>query len=106
MKDESDLFALSDINPKQAMEELTLMLLYLSKFSEADRFSDRKDYYAWKGYAFGILNELDEKDYIHQGSHPSRSKSVYITPDGLEHARELLQKYHIADWDRKDESER
>ena len=78
------------INPSQAMEELTLMLLYLSKFSETDRFSDKKDYYAWKGYAFKILNEFEEKDYIRQGSHPSRSKSVYITPDGLEHARNLF----------------
>ena len=55
------------INPSQAMEELTLMLLYLSKFSETDRFSEKKDYYAWKGYAFKILNELEEKDYIRQG---------------------------------------
>jgi hypothetical protein len=88
------------INPSQAMEELTLMLLYLSKFSEADRFSEEKDYYAWKGYAFKILNELEEKDYIRQGSHPSRSKSVYITPDGLEQARNLLERYHITDWEK------
>ena len=104
MKEESYSFPISDINPNQAIEELTLMLLYLSKFSETDRFSDGRDYYAWKGYAFSILNELDEKDYIRQGSHPSWSKSVYITPNGLEHARELLKKYHIADWDRRDGS--
>lgn len=102
MKEESYAVPISDIDPEQAMEELTLILLYLSKFSETERFSDGKDYYAWKGYAFSILNELDEKDYIHQGSHPSRSKSVYITPNGLEHARELLGKYHIGDWERKD----
>ncbi|MCI9439370.1 MAG: transposase [Lachnospiraceae bacterium] len=90
------------INPSQAMEELTLMLLYLSKFSETDRFFDKKDYYAWKGYAFKILNEFEEKDYIRQGSHPSRSKSVYITPDGLEHARNLLERYHITDREKED----
>lgn len=94
------------INSNQAMKELTLMLLYLSKFSEANRFSDKNDYYAWKGYAFSILNELEDKDYIRQGSHPSRSKSVYITPDGLEHARSLLEKYHIADWKREDRAEK
>ena len=102
MKEKLYAFPIPDIEPKKAVEELTMMLLYLSKFSESDRFSDRNDYYAWKGYNFSILNELDEKDYIRQGSHPSRSKSVYITPDGLEHARELLKKYHIADWERKD----
>lgn len=69
---------------------------------ETDRFSDKKDYYAWKGYAFKILNELEEKDYIRQGSHPSRSKSVYITPDGLEHARNLLERYHITDREKED----
>lgn len=102
MKEESNSFPISDIAPQQAIEDLTMMLLYLSKFSEPDRFSERNDYYAWKGYPFGMLNKLDEKDYIRQGSHPSRSKSVYITPDGLEHAKELLKKYHIADWERKD----
>lgn len=102
MKEKSCSFPMSDIDPRQAIKDLTMMLLYLSKFSELDRFSDGNDYYAWKGYPFSILNELDEKDYIRQGSHPSRSKSVYITPDGLEHAKELLKKYHIADWERKD----
>lgn len=88
---------MKEINAAQAMEDLTLMLLYLSRFSEADRFSDRKDYYAWKGYAFNILNKLDERDYIRQGSRPSRSKSVYITPQGLERAEKLLEEYHITD---------
>lgn len=86
------------VSAEHAMEELTLMLLYLSKFSETDRFSDSRDYYAWKGYAYKILNELSEKDYIRQGSHPSRSKSVYITEEGLGRAKELLEKYHISDW--------
>ncbi len=44
------------------------------------------------------MNELEEADYIWQGNHPSRSKSVYITEDGKERARELMEKYGIADW--------
>lgn len=81
------------INEKQTMEELTMMLLYLSRWTEKDRFSEGKDFYAWKGYDFGILNNLDEKDYIRQGNHPSRSKSVYITNAGMERAQVLLEKY-------------
>lgn len=86
---------------EQAMKELTMMLLYLSKWTERDRFSDGKDFYAWKGYDFEILNRLGEEDYIRQGSQPSRSKSVYITDTGMEKAQELLEKYGIADWESK-----
>lgn len=85
----------------QVMKELTMVLLYLSRFTEQDRFSDSKDFYAWKGYDFGILNELDDEDYIRQGSRPSRSKSVYVTETGIEKAKELLEKYGIDDWENK-----
>lgn len=74
--------------PKQAMKELTMMLLYLSRFTE-----EKDDYFAWKGYDFDILNELDEADYIRQGKRPSRTKTVYITGEGKERAKDLLKKY-------------
>lgn len=78
-----------------AMEELTMMLIYLSHFTGRDRFANPDDKYAWKGYDFDILNRLDEKDYIRQGSH--RSKSMYITKDGEARANELMEKYGIED---------
>lgn len=53
-------------------------------FTKGEKFDEATDFYAWKGYDFDILNELDEADYIRQGSHPSRSKSVYITENGME----------------------
>lgn len=90
------------IDAKQAVKELTMALLYLSRWTERDRFSGGSDFYAWKGYDFGILNELDDEDYIRQGSHPSRSKSVYITESGIQKAKEILKKYNIADWKSKD----
>lgn len=83
---------------KIAMEELTMMLLYLSRFTETDRFSDENDLYAWKGYNFDVLNKLDDEDYIRQGSRPSRTKSVYITEEGVKKAKELMEKYGIEDW--------
>ncbi len=86
---------------KQAVKELTMTLLYLSRWTERDRFSDDSDFYAWKGYDFGILNELDDEDYIRQGIHPSRSKSVYITESGIQKAKGILEKYNIADWESK-----
>lgn len=85
-------------NIEEAMRELTMILIYLSRFAQDEKFSEAKDFYAWKGYDFDILNELDNADYIRQGSHPSRTKSVYITESGIEKAKELLVKYGIEDW--------
>ena len=75
---------MGNIKAEEAMRELTLMLLYLSRFTQREKFHEATDFYAWKGYDFDILNELDDADYIRQGNHPSRSKSVYITESGME----------------------
>ena len=83
------------INPEKAMKELTMLLMYLSRFNEGSRFSASMDM-AWKGYDYEIINELDEEDYIRQGSH--HSKSVAITKDGIKLAQNLMEKYNIADW--------
>lgn len=90
---------MDSINPKDAMKELTMALIYLSRFCENNRLRDENDYYAWKGYNFDILNELDENDFIRQGNRPSKTKSVYITSDGINYAKEILAKYGIKDWE-------
>ena len=82
--------------PEKAMRELSMVLMYLSRFNEDNRFSSSMDI-SWKGYDFGIINELDEDDYIRQGSY--RSKSVAITDEGIKLARNLLNKYNIKDWE-------
>lgn len=86
------------ISAEQAMKELTMALLYLSRFTDGEKFFQAENFYAWKGYSFDILNELDDADYIRQGSRPSRSKSIYITDTGKTWAKELLKKYGIEDW--------
>jgi len=83
-------------NPEKAIKELTIMLLYLTKFTEEGRFGADLDM-AWKGYDFDTINELDEENYIKQGNR--RSKSVAITEEGKELAKELLQKYNVSDWE-------
>jgi len=87
------------IHTNEAMKELTMILLYLSRFKENDsiEFPDAEVYYAWKGFDFSILNELEEDNFIRQGKHPSRSKSVYLTEAGIEQAKTLMEKYHIDD---------
>lgn len=87
-------------NAEQAMRELTMMLIYLSRFTDGEKFEEAKDFYSWKGYNFNVLNKLEDDDYIRQGDRPSRSKKMYITDSGIEQAKELLNKYGINDWDR------
>lgn len=85
------------VTANEAIKELTLVLMYLSRFSQDGNSSSAEDFFAWKGYDFGVLNELDDADYIRQGSHPSKSKSVYLTDSGIEKAKMLLEKYRIED---------
>ena len=87
--------AMEKTEAKTALEELTMIMLYLSGFKENDRFSDSDLLLSWKGYNFDVLNKLNDEDYIRQGTHPSRSKSVYITQAGIDKAKELMKKYGI-----------
>lgn len=40
--------------PEKAMKELTMVLMYLSRFNEDNRFSSSMDM-SWKGYDFRII---------------------------------------------------
>lgn len=73
---------------QDAAREMTLMLLYLNSFQERLTSGLR----SWKGYDFGILNELEEGGYIY-GSH--RAKSVMLDDTGVEKAKALLAEYGI-----------
>ena len=81
---------------KKAIKELTLLLMYLNRFTEEKDFKTAKNFYAWKGYNFDIINKLDDEDFISQGKY--RNKSVYITEKGIEEAKKLLEKYKIKDY--------
>lgn len=77
------------VNAETAMEEMTLMLLYLTCFRE--KYCCR----SWKGYDFGILDKLGDKDMIIQGRNPSKCKSVVLTDEGIKASKELLDRYGI-----------
>jgi hypothetical protein len=73
----------------QILEELTLLLLYLTSWEEqvvADLTIQR----AWKGYRFEVLDVLEAAGYLNQ-SH--RAKSVTLTAAGVERARVLAAQY-------------
>ena len=78
---------------EDAINEMTLLLMYLNKFHDDGRRSLTNADRAWKGYDFAALDALDRLDYIRQGAHSG--KSVVITRKGVDFARELLKKYEI-----------
>lgn len=73
---------------EEKIKELSLLLLYLTSWKENDLPGEMKR--SWKGYPFDILNELTDEDLL-RGS--TRSKSVYLTEDGIKKAEELMKKY-------------
>ena len=89
---------MGNIKAEEAMKELTLMLLYLSRFTQGEKFHEATDFYAWKGYDFDILERIGRCRLYSAGKSSVRSKSVYITESGMEQAKELLSKYGISDW--------
>ena len=74
---------------KQTIKELTLMLLYLTSWTETDIIEVKR---SWKGYDFDILNELADDGLI---SDSKRAKSVYLKDVGIQKAKDLLKKYSL-----------
>ena len=81
---------------------LTLMLMYLTSWEERlvpdlHEKHDRPGFRlqirrTWKGYDFGILNELTDEGLVNAGN---RSKSASFTDEGMAKALELLKQYGI-----------
>jgi hypothetical protein len=77
------------VDYKQAVKELTMMLLYLTSWREKDFYECQR---SWKGYDFDILDELADEGLI---SDSKRSKSVVLYDDGISMAKEFLRKYKL-----------
>ena len=77
------------VDSNQAIKELTLILLYLTSWTEKAPYDYQR---SWKGYDFDVLNELADEELI---SDSKRAKSVVIYEDGVIRAKELLKKYGL-----------
>ena len=87
---------------KDTVKELTLMLMYLTSWEESlvpgiRKKPDRPGFRlqirrTWKGYDFGILNELTDEGVVNARN---RSKSASFTDEGAAKALELLMQYGI-----------
>jgi len=76
-------------NHEQTVKELTLILLYLTSWTEKEPYDYQR---SWKGYDFDILNKLIDDGAI---SDSKRAKSVVIYEDGIQMAKDLLLKYGL-----------
>jgi hypothetical protein len=72
-------------NLRRQTRELTLMLLYLNAFEDGGCRS-------WKGYDFDDLEALAEQGFI---SGSRRAKSVYLSEEGIDRAKELCAEHGI-----------
>ncbi len=72
---------------KGKVEEFTLALLYLVMHD--DEYGAR----AWKGFDWETMNRLHEKGFI--GNPVGKAKSVVMTSEGCDRARELFEKYFV-----------
>ena len=70
---------------KKNIEELTLLLMYLTSWEEQVFAADENDILknariktCWKGYSFDVINKLTNENYLYF----SKGKSVSLTPKG------------------------
>lgn len=75
-------------NIETTLQDLTLVMLYLTSWVEQHRPIRR----SWKGYTFEALDALTTDGLIHTSK---RDKDVVITDEGVEEAKRLLDKYGI-----------
>lgn len=84
---------------KEAIEELSLMLMYLTREQDNNEFCRYMEL-SWKGYDFSAMNELEEKELLFQPKgRRGYEKYAYLTEQGKEQARKLLSEYNLADKD-------
>lgn len=75
---------------KKNIEELTLLLMYLTSWEDDNPFGENYKE-CWKGYSFDVIDELTNQGYLFPSKY--RNKSVTITKEGMEYAEKLLEKY-------------
>ncbi len=83
---------------EKSIEELTLLLMYLTSWEEDSYVADENDMpveakikTCWKGYSFDVINKLTDENYLYFSKY--KNKTVSLTPKGEELAKKLIDKY-------------
>ncbi len=81
----------------ESIEELTLMLMYLTRFPDNEDMN-RYQELSWKNYDYNVITEMEDKDLLWQPrNRRGYRKSLYLTEEGREKAKQLLDEYHLSD---------
>lgn len=84
---------------EKAIEELSLMLMYLTRMQDNNEFSRYREI-SWKGYDLDVLEKLEDEEHIYQPrSRRKYDKYLYLTESGRIKAQELLREYGLSDKD-------
>lgn len=82
---------------EKAIEELSLMLMYLTRTQDNNEFCRYREL-SWKGYDFGMLDKLSDEELIIQPrSRRGYDKYLCLTEQGRRKAQELLAEYGLCD---------
>lgn len=77
---------MENITENKLMKDLSLALIFLTAWKE----KGDEIFRAWKGYDFTILDDLKEQGLI---DFSYKAKSLYLTEEGEEKAKELVKKF-------------
>lgn len=80
---------------EQAIEELSLMLIYLTRFQEKNEYCRYLES-SWKGYDIDTLEKMEQKELLFRSR---KNECVYLSEEGKEKARRLLAEYNLPDQD-------
>ena len=84
------------VTPDQAIHDLSLALLYLTRFKDGRVKSEDQLFRAWKSYDWDTLDKLCEEELIIDRH---GNKSLYLTEEGETKAKAVLDQYGINDWE-------
>ena len=81
----------------KTIEELTLILAYLTQLTTYDRMTKSNDTFSFKSYDYNVLTELSKKGLIDIGDKPYKTNKLYFTDEGKKYVKSLLEKWEIDD---------
>ena len=82
---------------EQSLEELSLMLMYLTRTQDNNEFCRYREL-SWKGYDFDTMGRMEEENLLWQPrGRRGYDKYLYLTEEGRSRAQDLLKQYGFSD---------
>ena len=83
------------LTAEEAVHDLTLALLYLTRFKEGRGKQEDQLFRAWKSYDWDTVDKLNSERFVID---KHGNKSLLLTENGVKRAREILDELGIMDW--------